>query len=374
MRGSWWLLPAGAALLIGGMIVGIMLGRDADRTSPGADQPPVALEPDRSVRVPALPQAAAPPPAPAPQGSPPTPSTALPPAPTRPPDQEALAFVRAFMQARMDGDAAAVSRALAPELGPVRLSRPGAPLTGYELDLLGSGDLDSFIFRTVLAVGGPPFGGQVVSESLRVTYANGLQIVELTELAAQALTAGATPEGLLFLRRGEDRYPIALLSELPERFAPAAAGGSSPPQPDELPVGREGWWLAVPSLSGEQLLWVTRGSHPLLGISKAEDGAYRLLPLLSLTGSRPVEAAWAPGGGRFALALQEQEGRAGLLVWEQGAGSHFVPGLPDRPVHLSRLRWGAQGTRLLFDLSGEGIPARTWQYDTASGRLVGAEP
>ena len=271
----------------------------------------------------------------------------------------------------MAGDASKLAGMVAPGApgaAGIRLSSDADRMTGYTASLLGSGDPDSFVFRLSVAFASGQPGGEVAVETLRLTWKGGLKVAAFDEVANESLALLVDKEGKLQLSRGQDTALVADLGALPALAKPWGASA-------EFGVGKEGWQVAAPSLTGKTVLWVTRGLHPLLGVSHVNwSGAPAVAPLDLLFEGGAAEAAWAPGSDRYvAVALTQPSGATALAVYDV-SGDRFGPdlanvlGTVDYRVH--RLRWLDANT-LAFDLVMAGAPAGTWSYRIDTRTLKG---
>ncbi|HWI61736.1 MAG TPA: hypothetical protein VNT75_07865, partial [Symbiobacteriaceae bacterium] len=220
MRFNWWIAPLAVLLVLAGVVGGLVLARPkapAPVTSGGKVSAPPAA--DKPQPKPADPKPADPKPA-DPKPAEPKPAE---PEPKRPPNDEATAFLRSFMQARMAGDAGKVAALVGPQAAgkaEIRLSGPGARITGYTAELLGSGDTDVFLFRVRVhfATGQP--GGEVAAEEIWLTWKGGLKVSAYIEKPKETLTLSGSQSGKLVLHRGQDTAVAGDLGLLPEKAAP----------------------------------------------------------------------------------------------------------------------------------------------------------
>lgn len=377
MRNPWWMVPVAVCLVLFSVAGGVWLGR-------AGGPRPVAADPGGKVSVPGTsgtpgstggdkPSAGSDKPA-APPASPPKeePKSAEP-EQKRPADQDAIAYVQAFMRARMAGDAAKVATMLAPTVkhpGAVRVHTPGHRLTAYQLQLLGSGDPDAFLFRARVAFVGAQPGGEVAVEQLRVTWKGGLKVAGFEEAAKESIAAAAATDGQLYLSQGQATPLAADLAQLPEKFTPYGADPGV-----EFGVGRSGWAVAVPSLSGQYLFWSTKGLHPLVGVSKvSQAGPPTVTPLDLLFEGAVAEAAWAPGEDRYvALAQAWPSGGTGLEVWDITGPARFGPDLSKVAGHpdytVRSIRW-LSPTTVAFDIRVGGDVTGPWTYNVSTKALT----
>lgn len=363
--------PVAVVLVLGGVLAGSWLARPRGDSGNQNQQVHVPELPGASTggtAKPATPATGSGPAPGQPVSSEPKPVT---PEPKRPADSEAQAFVASFMRARMAGDASKLAGMVAPGASGaagIRLSSDANRMTGYTAGLLGSGDPDAFVFRLNVAFAPAQPGGEVAVETLRLTWKGGLKVAAFDEVAGDALALLVDKEGKLQLSRGQATALVADLGALP---AMAKPWGSK----SEFGVGKEGWAVAAPSLTGKTVLWVTRGLHPLLGISHVNwDGAPGVVPLDLLFEGGAEEAAWAPGSDRYvAVTLTQPSGATALAIYDV-TGDRFGPdlsnvlGTVDYRVH--RLRWLDANT-LAFDLAKAGAPAGTWTYQINTRTLKG---
>lgn len=367
MRLQWWAAPLAALLILAGMAAGLYLGRPAHR------------QPDRFVKVPTLGDRSPATPSPGPAPAKPLPKPAVPdqpaatkPAePKRPSDEEALRFIDRFMQARMAGKAADVAAMVAPGMtanDAIRLSGPGARITGYRAELLGSGDPDSFAFRLYVAVVTGQPHGEVNVEAVHLAWRNGLRISAYGEVAKESLALGPGADGKLHFNRGPHTLAAADLTALPDKFRPYGAA------PDvEFGVGKDGWSVAATALDGSRVLWVTKGLHPLLGVS--EPAAGKVTPLDLLFEARGVDAAFAPDGSRFvAVTVAQPSGATDLFVWDLTKPVRFGPDLSARlggpDYAVENVRWRPDGMTVLFDLKRHGTVTGPWAYHVGTKELT----
>lgn len=346
MRMNWWLAPVAVLLVLAGVAGGIWWyrGYTTDEMLVGQVQAPSAADP---------------PPAPAPKPpTTPTPFTPAdpPPAPKpeekRPADSEAIAFIQQYMQQRMSE------------------STSGRRITGYSASLLGSGDPESFIFRLRVAVTTPQ-GSAVTVENVRVTWKGGLKVADGEEIPRETLSLVPADGGKLVLQRGKDSTVAVDLGTLPEMAGP---WGAEPGV--EFGVGKEGWAVAVPSLSGDYVLWATKGLHPLLGVSRIKwGGAPEEIPLDLLFEGGVREASWSPmqHDRHAAVAVSEPSGATVVQVWDMADRKRFGPNLQEAmgtaQYQAKNLRWQAGGVILLFDVEANGKTTGPWQYNVATKSL-----
>lgn len=386
MRNAWWMAPVAVLLVLGGVAGGIWLGRGPrdGRQAAGSDRKvsvPLATAPSGKDKPAANPAGGGQPaqtqPAPASgstgsgAGAPKPPEAANSvPEPQRPPDADAAAFIGKLMEARMSGDAARVKGFLAPGLKEtIRVSKADARITAYSADLLGSGDLDSFIFRLAVAFDSGQPGNEVAAENVRLTWRGGFKVAGYEEVTRDALALGTSKVGGLFLSRGQDTVAAATLEALPAMARPWGAQAGS-----EFGVGKEGWSVAAVSLTGRHVLWVTRGDHPLLGISQVSwNGAPLATPLDLLFEAGAVDAAWAPGADRYvAVTVAQPSGATGLYVYDVSDGQRLAPDLkaaaggPDYTVR--NIRWTGSQV-VVFDLVRGGKTTGTWTFNVVSKAL-----
>lgn len=344
MRVNWWLAPVAVLLLLAGAAGGIWLSRDRvfEAAPVGQVQAPMAAEKPPSPKpqeTTSPPKPADPPPAPKPEEK-------------RPADSEVSAFLQAYMQRRMSEGTS------------------GRRITGYTATLLGSGDPESFIFRLRVAVATPQ-GSEVTVENVRVTWKGGLKVADGEEIPREALALGAVDGGKLVLRRGQDSTVAVDLGTLPEMAGPWGADPGV-----EFGVGKEGWSVAVPSLSGDFVLWATKGLHPLLGVSRINGtGAPEQVPLDLLFEGAVQEAVWSPmQHDRFAaVAVAEPSGATVVHVWDMAGRKRFGPNLQEATgtadYRAKNLRWQAGGTVLSFDVEAGGKTTGPWQYNVNTKSL-----
>ncbi|HYF91427.1 MAG TPA: hypothetical protein VD969_04195 [Symbiobacteriaceae bacterium] len=372
MRMNWWMVPLAILLVLAGVAGGLMLAR------------PRAPVPGTVGKVTA-PSAGEKKPAPKPQIQPqphePPPKEPEPKEPepkelehSRPPNSEAQAFIRAFMEARMAGDAATVASMVGPQAvgkGSIRLSGPGARITGYTAGLLGTGDVDLFVFRLKVGFATGQPGGEVAAEEIRLTWQGGLKVVAYTEQAKETLTLGVGQDGKLYLHRGQDTAVAGDLSLLPAKAKPWGAGPGI-----EFGVGAEGWSVAAVTTAGSHVLWVTKGHHPLLGISQITWGSNPVMtPLDLLFEAGAVDAAWAPGGARYvAVATAQASGATTLTIYDVTASQKYGPDLSaalggGQDFAVRNIRW-VSGTVVAFDVVQGGATVKgPYAYDVASRQL-----
>jgi hypothetical protein len=372
MRNGWWMAPVAVLLVLGGVAAGLWLARPRADIAPKGGQvhvPPLPGEPKGSSGKQVSPapgggQAPAQPVEPAPA------TPAAPPAPNRPADSEAHAFVNAFMQARMAGDGRQLAAMVAPGAAGIRVSGPANRITGYTVSLLGSGDPELFVFRLHVAFAGRQPGGEVAAEDLRLTWQGGFRVASFQQSAADSLALGVDKEGKLQLHHGQSTALVGDLATLPAMAKPWGA------TTEEFGVGKEAWAVAVPSLTGNSVLWVTQGLHSLLGVSTQDaGGAYVPAPMDLLFEAGADEAAWAPGADRHvAVALAQPSGATTLVVYDLAGGQRFGPDLSNVlgtvDYRVSYLRWLRADT-VAFDLEKVGAAAGTWTYNVGTRTLKG---
>jgi hypothetical protein len=373
VRNVWWMAPVAVLLLLGAVAVGVWLGREAGNgamgPAPAADakvSAPVGQVPSGTAK----PATAATPPLASKPAAPATPPAPPATEPQRPADADAVAFIDRLMQARMAGDAAGLKAMLAAGLnsGGIRGSTPEARITGYSTELLGSGDTDSFIFRVNVAFSTGQPGGEVAAENLRLSWRGGFKLAAFEDVARDALALGVGKDGKLVLSRGQNTAPVAELAALPAKAKPWGAAPGT-----EFGVGKEGWSVAAVSLTGNHVLWVTRGLHPLLGVSRVNwNGQPEVTPLDLLFEAGAVDAAWAPAGDRYvAVAVAQPSGATVLMVYDLVAGERLVPALPAGPDYSVRaIRWLSPQV-VAFDLVHGGQSTGPWRFNVVSRSLQG---
>jgi hypothetical protein len=363
--------PVAVVLVLGGVLAGSWLARPRVDSGEKGSQVHVPSLPGTNTggtAKPANPAAGSGVAPTQPTASEPKPAT---PEPKRPADSEAQVFVASFMRARMAGDAAKLAGMVAPGAPGatgIRLSSDADRMTAYAASLLGSGDPDSFVFRLSVAFASGQPGGEVAVETLRLTWKGGLKVAAFDEVANESLALLADKEGKLQLSRGQDTALVADLGALP---AMAKPWGSN----SEFGVGKEGWAVAAPSLTGKTVLWVTHGLHPLLGFSRVNwNGAPVVTPVDLLFEGGAAEVAWAPGSDRYvAVTLTQPSGATALAVYDV-TGDRFGPDLSNVlgtvEYRVHRLRW-LDASTLAFDLVKGNAPAGTWTYQINTRTLKG---
>jgi hypothetical protein len=381
MRWNWWMAPLAALLVLAGLVGGLVLARPRDVATVdkggGKVHAPSAAKPGAGAKPPAQPaqpqpaQPAEPQPA---RPADPAPGQPAGSAPKRPAESEAQAFIRTFMQARMAGDAGKVSTMVLPEAvgkGSIRLSGPGARITGYTAQLLGSGNPDLFIFRVDVGFGTGQPGGEVSAEEITLTWKGGLKVAAFAERAKDSLGLGVGQDGKLYLHQGQATALAGDLALLPDKAKPWGAG----PGIIEFGVGKEGWSIAAVNTAGTHVLWVTKGLHPLVGVSQITWGSNPVMtPLDLLFEAGAVDAAWAPGSSRHvAVAVAQPSGATTLFVYDVMSQEKIDPGLeakvgggPDFTVR--NLRW-VTSTTVAFDLQRAGKTTGPFTYDISTKEL-----
>jgi hypothetical protein len=384
MRWNWWMAPLAALLVLAGLIGGFVAARSRDvaTVDKGGSKvyAPSAAKSGTGAK-PIQPQPAHPQPAQPARPAEPQSAEPVNPAPTqpvghasrRPADSEAQAFIRTFMQARMAGDAGKVSSMVLPEAvgkGSIRLSGPGARITGYTAQLLGSGNPDLFIFRVDVGFGTGQPGGEVSAEEITLTWKGGLKVAAFAERANESLALGVGKDGKLYLHKGQATTLAGDLALLPDRATPLGAGPGI-----EFGVGKEGWSVAAVNTAGTHVLWVTKGLHPLLGVSQITWGSNPVMtPLDLLFEAGGVDAAWAPGSSRHvAVTVAQPSGATPLYVYDVMSQEKLDPGLgaklgggPDYTVR--NLRWTTP-TVVAFEVERGGKTTGPYTYDISTKEL-----
>ncbi|HWI52665.1 MAG TPA: hypothetical protein VNT01_11065 [Symbiobacteriaceae bacterium] len=370
MRMNWWMAPLAVLLVLVGVAGGLYLARPkaAVPAGPGGKVQAPSASGGSSAKPPAeQPKPAEEPPKPVEEPKP------AEPAPKRPSDAEAQAFVRTFMEARMAGNAGKVSAMVASNAttnGPIRLSGPGARIAGYTAQLLGSGDTDSFSFslKVAFATGQP--GSEVEAEELRLTWKGGLKVAAYTDAPKESLALGVGQDGKLWLHRGQATAMVGDLAGLPNTFKPMGAAPGT-----EFGVGKDGWSVAAVNTAGTHVLWVTKGLHPLLGISQVNwQGNPTVTPLDLLFEAGGVDAAWAPGSARYvAVAVAQPSGATALVIYDATVPAKFGPDLVTTFGNLDftvrNLRW-LSATVVAFDVQKGSATTGPYTYDINSKKLT----
>ncbi|HWI51131.1 MAG TPA: hypothetical protein VNT01_03190, partial [Symbiobacteriaceae bacterium] len=190
------------------------------------------------------------------------------------------------------------------------------------------------------------------------------------EKPKETLTLSGSQSGKLVLHRGQDTAVAGDLGLLPEKAAPWGAGPGI-----EFGVGKEGWSVAAVTTSGTHVLWVTKGLHPLLGISQITWGSNPVMtPLDLLFEAGGVDAAWAPGSTRHvAVTVAQPSGATTLFIYDVTAKQRFGPdlqgalgGAPDFAVR--NLRW-VSPTVVAFDVQRGATTTGPYTYDITSKEL-----
>lgn len=392
MRVSWWMAPLAVLLALASLMGGFLMSRPRDvaadkggkvhapsaaksgapapvvdrsgTTVPKAQQQPAQQQPaQQQLTQPTQPAQ------PAQSTEPGKPS----PEPKRPADSEAQAFLRTFMQARMAGDAGKVASMVKPDAvgkGSIRLSGPGARITGYTAELLGSGNPDLFIFRVAVSFGTGQPGGEVSVEEITLTWKGGFKVAAFTEREQESLTLGVGQDGKLYLQKGQTKALAGDLALLPNMARPLGAEPGI-----EFGVGKEGWSVAAVNTAGTHVLWVTKGLHPLLGVSQITWGSNPVMtPIDLLFEAGGVDAAWAPGSSRHvAVTIAQPSGATNLYIYDVLAKERIDPGLmaklgggPDYAVR--NLRW-ISPTVVAFDVERGGKTTGPYTFDISTKEL-----
>lgn len=370
MRFSWWMAPLAVLLVLAGVVGGLVLSRPrAPEVKPGKVHAPPASSPQKpGGDKPATSKPPEPgPAAPQPQPKPPTEPAPEKPQPKRPSDKEAQAFLQTFMQARMAGDAGKVSTLVGPQAvgkAGIRLSGPGARITGYTADLLGSGDTDIFVFAVRVGFNTGQPGGEVAAEEITLTWKNGLKVAAYVEKPSTSLVVGK--DGMLYL----NKTLAGDLGLLPDQASPWGVGPGI-----EFGVGKDGWSVAAVNGAGTHVLWVTKGTHPLLGISQINpNGAPVMTPLDLLYGAGGMDAAWAPGSARYvAVAVAQPSGATSLTIYDLTGAQKYGPDLSvalggGQDYAVRNLRW-ASGSVVAFDVEKGGNLTGPFTYDVTTKAL-----
>ncbi|MGE5676123.1 MAG: hypothetical protein ACM3XM_19970 [Mycobacterium leprae] len=311
---------------------------------------------------------------------PPSPQPAPSPTP-RPSDREALAFVEAFMQARMAGATSAVQamldRSLAGRAGTFAL-KSGERITAYLVEALPNDNEAFFRYQIRVAVSIDASRSRVATERLTVAWRGGFKAADWVDVPTQMLTLSEGKDRKLYLYRGQDLAEVADRDVLPKAYRPFGAGAGI-----AFATGREGWLVAAPSLTGSHVLWVTRGNHPLLGFSQVNWGGAPIQASLDLLfEGGATEAAWAPGTAQHvAVAVAVPSGSTLLYIWDVTTKTRFGPDLtkelgPD--VTVKGIRWPCAVRKIVaFDILQGGRQSGPWLYDLEQGleqkRLVGPQ-
>jgi hypothetical protein len=351
----WWALPVGLILVMGGVWFWTSRGRTTSKPEPTVQVPPTVTTPPPVTPKP-------------PEPTPPPPVVE----PKRPSEKEALVFMEKFMATRQNGDLAGVQNMLAVSLSnkaAVRVSLPDARITGYMIDPVASLGNEPFAFRVRVGIGYKGAGGDVDVEDVKVAWTSGFKVSQFEPIVKETLALSVAKDGNLYLARGQDTALAGALSLLPAKASPYGAGPNI-----QFGVGKDGWSVAVPSYSGSYVLWVTRGLHPLLGVTQVKwGGAPTIVPLDLLFEAGVTEAAWAPVGAKYvAIAIAQPSGAVMLQVWDIGLQTRLSPDLATAmgtmDFMIKNLRW-ASPTQVEFDLQKAGVPQGLWRYDVASKQL-----
>jgi hypothetical protein len=280
-----------------------------------------------------------------------------------------MAFMASFLKARMAGDAAGASAMAVPSLaGKIRVSTPNARITAYAAELVGSSDPAAFNFQFRLGFTGVQPGSAVTVETGQITWQGGLKVAALAEPAPQSLALTVGKDGKLYLNRGQDTALVGDLATLPKMFSPFGAGPGV-----QFGVGKDGWAVAATTLTGDKVLWVTRGGHPLLGVSQVNwSAAPAVTPLDLLFEAGAIDAAWAPTGKHVAVTVAQPSGNTDLMVWDPAAKQRFGPNLMNvigMDYTVKQIRWES-ATVVAFDVTQGGKTTGPWRYDVISKALT----
>lgn len=286
------------------------------------------------------------------------------------PRSEAEALVSAYLQAKVEGrpeDAAGrllpASRNLSASAGPAWTQYQLVQATEVDEGWL----IDTREFRTEAAV---PLSSVARSHYLVVRGDDGKLYVDLpavrwegekgrpyktvetvvqpdTEAMQRRLLVSETAAGVL----------AQMEPDLPRTFRPFGAA------PDiQFGVGDNGWGALALSPDLQTVAFVTRGTHPLLGLVD-RNGEVRGLDLWFEGGAG--ELAWSFDGRYLAATNASPRGIFVLHLWDLVAGQPVkVTGLPDGR-DVSRLQW-QQGTLHVR------VGAEPWLVDPASGQAIAA--
>jgi|GEM_PF-6087127 len=351
---KWWWAALAAVLMLGiGLSAGMWLGWGGKATK----------SPDGRVTVP---------PAQTPGTGNPAPAT--PAAEPKPPgDEEILAFVHKFMQARMAGDMGSIAQMVAPAVDPasIRVTKTGVRITGYSATVAsGKGTADTVAVALWAALGTGQPGGEVEVAALQVSWKGQLKVAGYTVSVPDSLALAPGKDGNLYLHSGQSTTTGAVLAALPAVFTPHGAGPGI-----EFGVGKDGWAVASPSLAGDRIAWCTRGLHPLFGTSRVVFGsAPTVTPLDLMFEAGCVDAAWSPAGEYVALVVAQPSGAVTLHVWDVQAKQRFGPDLQAAvgtvDYTVSNIRWLTGGTVVAFDVQQGGNRSGPWRYDVITKQLT----
>lgn len=183
-----------------------------------------------------------------------------------------------------------------------------------------------------------------------------LLIPDAQDGAAPSLEAApgkSDPKELTITRDGKETRALISTAQVPDKFWPHGAA------PDvEFGVGRDGWGALAVAPDLNQIAFVTRGTHPLLGIV---DVAGKVKGLDLWYGGGAGELAWSLDGKYLAATVHRPSGVLELQVWDPAGGKKLtVTGLPT-DTNVTDLRWK---DGILYLMSGN----EPWTYDPASGQ------
>lgn len=279
---------------------------------------------------------------------------------------DAEALVSAYLQDRVDGRHSAALQRLVPEARSE--GEPPGEWTQYHL--VASTEVeDGWVIQTreYLSVASEPRSTVVTDYYLVVRVGDGLAIDRpqrrWTAQMAQPyrrVTIAAFPDpkrpqrGLVMMQDGQTVL-AQMAPELPRTFRPHGA-----PADALFGVGDNGWGALALSPSGQQIAFVTRGTHAFFGLVD-RSGQVTGLNLWFEGGAG--ELAWSHDGQYLAATNMSPRGIFVLQLWSmQQNGPVEVKGLPEGR-DISRLQW--QGGTLHLRAGAD-----RWVVDPVSGQAV----
>lgn len=205
-------------------------------------------------------------------------------------------------------------------------------------------------------------------ETILVVWQGGEYRIDGASRAA-GREAWVEADSALHVRSPQGQELTLGFDDLPDLFSPQGA-----PEDLQFGVGKEGFVLVAFSPAGDQLAFVTWGTHGFLVVVGLPGGQPRGIDL-HFEGAA-VDVEWSPDGSRLAAVVDEPTGNQGLFVYTVDPPGRLNLGLrdmfPPEQYSVSEPRWPSAGRMTFHVRAAEGgAPARagTWQVDFGTGTV-----